>query len=123
MTVAKSAAEALVALGKSRPDVILSDIGMPGEDGYQLIQKIRALPPEKGGLIPAAAITAYAREEEEQKALAAGFQLHLPKPIVGKDLIQAVVFLREIQQGHASECVEVHPSIPAEKGNSDLSLS
>lgn len=103
VTVAKSAAEAMLVLKDNRPDVILSDIGMPGEDGYQLIQKIRNLPPEKGGMIPAAAITAYAREEEEQKALAAGFQLHLPKPIVGKDLIQAVIFLREIHQGHQSE--------------------
>lgn len=92
--VAKSAQEALEILSHEKPDVILSDIGMPGEDGYQLIQKIRSLPPESGGTIPAAAITAYAREEEEQKALISGFQLHLPKPINGKTLVDAVTYLR-----------------------------
>lgn len=94
VSIAKSASEALDVLKSAKPDVILSDIGMPGEDGYQLIQKIRALPAEEGGAIPAAAITAYAREEEEQKALAAGFQLHIPKPVVGKTLVEAVLQLR-----------------------------
>ncbi|PWU21303.1 MAG: hypothetical protein C5B49_02860 [Bdellovibrio sp.] len=93
---ARSADEALQLLKMRVFDVLLSDIGMPGVDGYQLIRKIRALPPSQGGNIPAAAITAYAREEEEKKALEAGFQLHIPKPIGGIALIQSVLKLRNL---------------------------
>ncbi|MDB5299661.1 MAG: two-component hybrid sensor and regulator [Phycisphaerales bacterium] len=63
------------------PDVIISDIAMPDEDGYDLIRAVRALPPENGGATPAIALTAYAREEDRLRALDAGFQAHLPKPI------------------------------------------
>ena len=81
-----SAREALELLEQWRPDVLLSDIGMPGEDGYTLISKVRALPPEKGGHTPAAAFTAYAREEDRERALAAGYQMHIAKPISSDDL-------------------------------------
>jgi PAS domain S-box-containing protein len=81
VTVATSTREALSALEREKFDVLLSDIGMPGEDGYALIRKVRALPAEKGGTIPAAALTAYARDEDRVKALLAGFQIHIPKPI------------------------------------------
>jgi CheY-like chemotaxis protein len=61
--------------------VLLSDIGLPGEDGYKLISRVRALPPEDGGNLPAAAITAYARSDDARRALDAGYQRHAPKPI------------------------------------------
>lgn len=78
ITVA-SAPDAIAAVEKLQPDVLISDIGMPGEDGYTLIRKLRA----DGNLkqIPAVALTAYARDEDRQKALSAGFQIHLPKPV------------------------------------------
>src|SRR5207245_5619266 len=71
--------EALRALETDRPDVLLSDIEMPDQDGYALIRSIRALPAERGGRIPAAALTAYARTEDRMQALLAGFHLHTPK--------------------------------------------
>jgi len=78
---AGSAGEALACVERDRPDVLLSDIGLPGEDGYSLISRIRALPAERGGLTPAAAITAYARSDDARRAIAAGYQRHAPKPI------------------------------------------
>lgn len=87
-----SVAEALTALAQ-RPDVLVSDIGMPGEDGYTLMRKIRELGPEMGGTIPAVALTGYAREEDYTKALAAGFQLHVAKPIRAAELIAVVASL------------------------------
>ena len=66
--------EALAVLQAQRPDVIISDVGMPGQDGYELIRRIRALPPEDGGRTPAIALTAYARAEDRVRAVAAGFQ-------------------------------------------------
>jgi signal transduction histidine kinase/CheY-like chemotaxis protein len=90
---AASADEALDALARSRPDVLLADIAMPGEDGYVLIGRVRALPPEGGGLTPAAALTAYARPEDRAKALRAGFQAHLPKPVSSAELIRVVAGL------------------------------
>ncbi|HEY8560931.1 MAG TPA: ATP-binding protein [Pyrinomonadaceae bacterium] len=76
-----SAAEALAALAEDRFDLLISDIGMPDEDGYQLIRKIRRLPPEKGGCIPAIALTGYASLQDRELALEAGYQEHLSKPI------------------------------------------
>ncbi len=85
-----SAAEALEALKRWRPDILISDIGMPGEDGYALIRQVRALPAEGGGRIPAAALTAYARDEDLKRALDAGYQMHVAKPVSPHDLISAV---------------------------------
>lgn len=76
-----SVREALEAIAQSPPDVLVSDIGMPGEDGYSLIKKVRSLPAESGGKIPALALTAYARAEDRIKSMAAGFQMHVPKPV------------------------------------------
>jgi CheY-like chemotaxis protein len=76
-----SASAALEALRHSTVDVLVSDIGMPEEDGYALIGKVRALAPERGGTIPAIAVTAGARVEDRSRALSAGFQLHVAKPI------------------------------------------
>jgi len=78
---AHSAAEALAMIADEIPGVLISDIAMPGEDGYTLIRKIRALPADKGGAIPAIALTAYATQTDRKKALAAGFQSHVTKPI------------------------------------------
>ena len=76
-----------------RPDVLLSDIEMPGEDGYSLIAKVRALGAERGGNTPAAALTAYARAEDRTRALLAGFQLHVPKPVEPLELVAVVTNL------------------------------
>ncbi|MBD2113884.1 MULTISPECIES: ATP-binding protein [Cyanophyceae] len=94
-----SAAAALTALTQLKPDLLLSDIGMPNTDGYQLMRQIRTLPPEQGGTIAAIALTAYAGELDQQQALAAGFQLHLAKPVEPKDLMKAIATLG---LGHAS---------------------
>lgn len=85
-----SANEGLAELVHWRPDVILSDIGMPQEDGYSFIGKIRSLSREQGGETPAIALTAYAREEDRLRALAAGYQMHVAKPIDARDLITIV---------------------------------
>ncbi|MBD2307730.1 PAS domain S-box protein [Chroococcidiopsis sp. FACHB-1243] len=85
--------EAMVALETERPDVLISDVGLPGEDGYGLIRKIRELEPRMGGTIPAVALTAYARVEDYQEAIAAGFQLHVAKPIRAAELIAIVASL------------------------------
>jgi PAS domain S-box-containing protein len=90
VTTAASAQDALTLLPRLRPDVLLSDIGMPEEDGYGLIQKVRALSPEAGGQTPAAALTAYVRGEDRNRAIAAGFQLHVPKPIDPVQLLSVV---------------------------------
>jgi signal transduction histidine kinase/ActR/RegA family two-component response regulator len=88
-----SAQAALDAIAERPPDVLLSDIEMPGEDGYALIERIRALPPERGGRVPAAALTAYARAEDKLNALQRGFQMHLAKPIGAAELATVVASL------------------------------
>ncbi|MGB3312097.1 MAG: PAS domain-containing protein [Nodosilinea sp.] len=90
---AASARAALDALKQSRPQVLISDIGMPEVDGYMMMRQIRALPAEQGGQIPAIALTAYARESDQEQALAVGFQRHVPKPVQPAALIQALVGL------------------------------
>jgi len=77
---AASAAEGMAVLRDAKPDVLLSDIGMQGEDGYVFIRRVRALPREEGGLVPAVALTAYAAAGDRAKALSAGYQLHIAKP-------------------------------------------
>lgn len=78
---------------KAQPDILLSDIGMPEVDGYMLIEQIRARSPEQSGTIPAIALTAYAAEYDQQRAIAAGFQMHLAKPIEPERLVEAIVQL------------------------------
>jgi signal transduction histidine kinase len=87
---ARSAAEALDAFDQAPPDVLLSDIGMPEVDGYALIRRIRALPDGQGGRTPAVALTAFARADDRQRALNAGYQLHIGKPVDEDELIAAV---------------------------------
>jgi CheY-like chemotaxis protein/anti-sigma regulatory factor (Ser/Thr protein kinase) len=90
---ASSAAQAMEVLEQSNVDVLLADIGMPDEDGYQLIRRVRSLPSVRTASIPAAALTAFAREEDRREALAAGFQLHVAKPVDARSLISAVASL------------------------------
>jgi len=87
VTAVSSAAEALAAVRKRVPDLLLSDIGMPGEDGFSLISKVRALPRDAGGAVPAVALTAYARVEDRARALHAGFDNHLTKPVEPVELL------------------------------------
>ncbi|HEV2859743.1 MAG TPA: PAS domain S-box protein [Pyrinomonadaceae bacterium] len=93
VTAVGSAAEAMTSLEEASPDVMLCDIGMPNEDGYGLVRRVRALGPERGGLTPAIALTAYAGEADRDLALEAGFQLHVPKPIDPARLVELVAGL------------------------------
>lgn len=84
---------AIEAVKQWKPDVLVSDIGMPGEDGYELIRQIRSLPHKEGGSIPAAALTAYARSEDRLRALTSGFQTHVAKPVEPVELAAVVASL------------------------------
>ena len=90
VTAVSSAGEAIQAITRKRPDVLISDIAMPDEDGYGLIKKIRSLENGASENIPAVAITAYAKEEDRERALSAGFQIYLAKPIELTELISVV---------------------------------
>jgi signal transduction histidine kinase/CheY-like chemotaxis protein len=96
VATAGSTGEALKSVGSFRPDVILSDIGMPGEDGYALVRALRRLAPSAGGRTPAAALTAYARAEDRRQAMRAGFEMHLPKPVEPAELAAAIATLARI---------------------------
>ncbi|HZG50601.1 MAG TPA: ATP-binding protein, partial [Pyrinomonadaceae bacterium] len=91
--VAASASEAMAALKEFRPDILVSDIGMPQEDGYALLRRVRALSPAEGGRVPAVALTAYAQEDDRMRALLAGFQVHVAKPINPAEFIAVIVGL------------------------------
>ncbi len=95
-TAVASVDEALTVLEQSRPDVLISDIGMSEQDGYTLIRQLRSLESEKGGRIPAIALTAFTREEDRLQALSAGFQKHLSKPIDPTELIALVKSVLEL---------------------------
>jgi CheY-like chemotaxis protein len=90
VTAVSSAVEAIQAISKRRPDVLVSDIAMPDEDGYGLIKKVRLLETGELQKIPAVAITAYAKEEDRDRALSAGFQIYLAKPVELTELISVV---------------------------------
>ncbi|EYF02505.1 hybrid sensor histidine kinase/response regulator [Chondromyces apiculatus] len=101
VVAAGSAAEAFAAVERTRPDLLVADIAMPGEDGYMLIRKVRALPPEDGGLTLAVALTAYTRREDEARALRAGFDMHVPKPVDPIAFLDVLESL--LRRGHAVE--------------------
>jgi CheY-like chemotaxis protein len=82
--------EALDLFAKKTPDVLISDVAMPGGDGYELIRRVRAFSREEGGDVPAAAITAYARPEDRSRLLNAGFSIHLPKPVDPAEVLAVV---------------------------------
>jgi PAS domain S-box-containing protein len=90
---AATCSEALQILADWKPDVLVADIGMPDEDGYSLIHKVRSLPAERGGRTPAMALTAYARTEDRVRILSSGYQIHVAKPVEPVELIAAVASL------------------------------
>jgi len=100
---AASATEAIEAITQGarsasaqlKPNILISDIAMPGVDGYSLIRKVRTLSSERGGQIPAIALTAYASEEERTRILDAGFQMHIPKPVEPSELVAVVAKLAQ----------------------------
>ena len=93
VTAVPGVPEALESLERVRPNVVLSDIEMPGEDGYALIRKLRALPPDRGGQTPAAALTGLGTPADRARALQAGFQDHVAKPIDAGQLLRIVTTL------------------------------
>ena len=95
---AASVVEALKTFLVWKPAVLVSDIGMPNEDGYSLIGKIRNLSPEQGGNVPAAALTTYVRERDKLQTIAAGFQTHITKPVEQATLAEAVAELVQISE-------------------------
>jgi CheY-like chemotaxis protein len=102
VTSVASASEALDVLTMiMKPDVIVSDIGMPETDGYAFIRRVRALPVTRGARTPAVALTAYARKEDAQRAFAAGFQMHVSKPIEPAQLVAIVANLAGLSLGAA----------------------
>jgi len=93
VTMVGSAAEGLAALDRSVPDVIVSDLAMPELDGFELIRRVRERQAERGGAVPAVALTAYARPEDTARSLTSGFQVHLAKPVDMEDLVSTVATL------------------------------
>ena len=93
VTAVGSAEEALAVLQFERPHVLLSDLAMPGKGGYWLIGQVRALPAERGGETPAAALTAYTGPEHRASVLRAGFQYHVAKPVGARELVGVVAIL------------------------------
>jgi PAS domain S-box-containing protein len=101
VVTASSAAEAILLVETGRPDVLISDIGMPDVDGYELLRRMRALGAARGGMIPAIALTAFARPEDRAHSLKVGFSSHISKPIQPGELVATVASL--IRQGHRSD--------------------
>ena len=95
VTTAASAADAFELAKSKRFDIVISDIGMPDRDGYELIMDIRSLPSGAGGTTPAIALTAFAREEDRMRALRAGYQRHLAKPVDASALLDTIKRLVE----------------------------
>jgi CheY-like chemotaxis protein len=104
-----SGQEALELLAGQTPDerfdVLLCDIAMPEEDGYTVMRKVRSLPPDKGGAIPAIALTAYGRTEDRMRALYAGFQMHIAKPVEPDELTVVILSLiKRFDDKPGSQC-------------------
>jgi CheY-like chemotaxis protein len=102
VTAVGSAEEALDVLQRERPDVLLSDLSMPGKGGYWLIGQVRTLSPALGGATPAAALTAYTTAEHSASVRRAGFQYHVAKPVGVRDLVDVVAVLALKEQLHES---------------------
>jgi CheY-like chemotaxis protein len=98
VTAVGSAREALEVLEREKPHVLVSDIAMPEEDGYALLKKIRALPAERGGRIPAVALTAHSLVQDRLHSLRAGFQSHVPKPVVPEELVEVVASIIHLRR-------------------------
>jgi CheY-like chemotaxis protein len=128
VAAASSVREAIASFESSRPSILVSDIGMPGEDGYSLIRRIRSMPADRGGQVPAIAVTAYAREEDRLRALGAGFQAHVAKPVDPADLLRTVARMAGLPsspyvspyvspKSEATPLSEPLPAPPAAGGN------
>jgi signal transduction histidine kinase/ActR/RegA family two-component response regulator len=98
VTVAASVREALAELERAWPDVLVSDIGMPVEDGYDLIRQVRRIESERGMHVPAIALTAYTREEDRARSLAEGYEEYLPKPVEPSELIETIARLAQVKK-------------------------
>lgn len=98
VNTAGSAADGLASILALRPDVLVSDIEMPGTDGFAFLRRVRALAEEEGGAVPAVALTAYVRDEERERILLAGFQAHLGKPVDAEALIRTLATLRRARE-------------------------
>ena len=98
VTSVGSAREALEVIEREKPHVLVSDIAMPEEDGYTLLKTIRALPPERGGRIPAIALTAHSLVQDRLQSLRAGFQSHVPKPVVPEELVEVVASIIHLRR-------------------------
>ncbi|HEY2941714.1 MAG TPA: response regulator [Vicinamibacteria bacterium] len=98
VTSVGSAREALEVLEREKPHVLVSDLAMPGEDGYALLKKIRALPAERGGRTPAIALTAHSLVQDRLQSLRAGFQSHVPKPVVPEELVEVVASIIHLRR-------------------------
>jgi PAS domain S-box-containing protein len=94
-----SASAALMALTETLPDILISDIGMPGMDGYSLVQRLRSQPPDQGGTLPTIALTAYAGELDQKRAREAGFDVHVPKPVDSDRLVELILQLVRQEKG------------------------
>jgi signal transduction histidine kinase/CheY-like chemotaxis protein len=103
VTSAGSVSEALAAIEKSWPDVLVSDIGMPLEDGYDLIRKVRLIESERGAHVPAVALTAYTRDEDRTRSLVEGYQEYLPKPVDPSELIKLLARLAQDKKSSNSK--------------------
>ena len=90
ITAVTSSVEALTIVAENPPDILISDIGMPGMDGYELLRQVRALPSQQHKPVKAIALTAFAQQEDREKAMNAGFQAYLSKPINLIDLVAAI---------------------------------
>jgi len=108
VTSTKSAKEALSVFEGELPDLLISDIGMPDEDGYELIRKLRELPIDKGGATPAIALTGYASRKDRERALNAGYHKHMAKPVEQAEMIAAIASL----VGRPSEISDLRSQIP-----------
>jgi len=101
VTAVASAGEALAALDSLQPDVLVSDIGLPDEDGYALIRRLRSREAERGGFLPAVALTGFVRTEDRARVLAAGFQVHVPKPVDPAELTAAIAAVARDPRGRS----------------------
>jgi CheY-like chemotaxis protein len=116
--VATTAAEGLAALETFRPEVILSDIGLPDEDGYEFMRRVRALPADRGGQTPAVAASAHVYTSDRERAFNAGFHAFLAKPIHARALVESVKALVErararLERRHGSRRARQAPSAVA----------
>ena len=113
MLTAGTADEALVLVEAQRPDVLVSDIGMPDADGFELLRRVRALGPERGGRVPAIALTAFARSEDRTRALRAGFLVHVSKPVDPSELVATVASVAK----RVNRTVIPSPALPASRAS------